>query len=275
MMASFDEIVKKKVVGVPVLYWALAAVVILGIVAWRMKPAPETAVTDDPDAENGATDPLTDPGSDYSGLATQGTVTVVQGGTTTQQEAKEQTNEDWERAAVAYLIEDKKVTATDAQAAISKYLDGVDLTFDEGALKNAAVAKLGLPPERLSSVGAVGTAPAQKQFSLFPGRHTVKGPNDNTPGKIAQLYYGNSGKAYVDTIVSQNFRYGGATTTYTPGTIINVPTWYEPRYVTVSKTTGQYPSQIGAKNGIDYKVVEGLNPGVSAPYAIGTKIRVR
>ena len=106
--------------GVPVLYLVLAAAIILGIVAWRMKPAAETAVTEDPDASGGDTDPLTGTGSDYGSLATQGTVTVVQQGTTTEQEAKEQTNEDLEKAAVAFLIEDKKVTATDAQAAISK-----------------------------------------------------------------------------------------------------------------------------------------------------------
>ncbi len=270
---TFQEFTRKKVVGVPVLYLLAAGAVILGIVAWKMKPAPEEKVTEDPNAAGGDTDPLTGAGSDYSGLATQGTVTVVQQGTQTEQESEKQTNDDWERAAVAFLIEDKKVTATDAQNAISKYLEGADLTFEEGSLKNAAIAKLGLPPERLSSVGSVGTQPAQKQFSLFPGKHTVKNTNDNTAAKLAQLYYGNSGQVYVDLIVSQNYSLGRGT--YNPGTVVTIPTWYEPRYIVVSKSTGVYPSTVGAKNGVSYQQIEGLNPGVKAPYAMGQKIRIR
>jgi hypothetical protein len=266
---TFEEFSKKKVLGVPVLYLAAAAAIILGVVAWKMKPTPEEVVTDpDPSAEE--EDPLGGAGSDYSGLATQGTVTVVQGGSSDQQEAKEETNEDWEKAAVAYLIADKNATAQDAQAAISKYLDGADLSYEEGQLKNAAVAKLGLPPERLSNVGSVGTLPAQKQFSLFPGKHTVKGSNDNTPGKIAQLYWGkNDG----DKIVSANYKLGPVGTTYAVGTVVSVPSWYEPRYYTVTKTT-QYPSQLASKNGSPYDQVIALNPGKIAPYAVGSKIRI-
>lgn len=270
---TFQEFAKKKVFGIPVLYLTLGVVIILAVAAWKMKPTAEEKVTEDPDASGGDTDPLTGAGSDYSGLATQGTVTVVQQGTQTEQEAKEETNDDWERAAVAYLIAEKKATASEAQNAIAKYLDGADLTYDEGALKNAAVAKLGLPPERLSNIGTVGTAPAQKQFSLFPGTHTVKGPNDNTPAKLAQLYYGNAGTAYVDTIVSQNYSLGRGT--YNVGATVKIPTWYEPRSITVTDKTGRWPSTIGAKNGLSASQVEGLNPGKTAPYPNGTKIRIR
>ena len=43
---NFQEIARKKIVGVPVIYWGLAAVTVLAFVAWKLKPAstgPNTA----------------------------------------------------------------------------------------------------------------------------------------------------------------------------------------------------------------------------------------
>lgn len=266
---DFKALLNKKVVGVPVLYLAGAFVAILAVVAWRMKPAPEAAVTD-PDADDTALDPALD---DYAGLATNGTVTVVQGGTSAEEESKKETNDDWERAAVAFLISEKLATAGEAQTAINKYLEGADLSYDEGRLRDAAVTKLGIPPEKMSTVGTVGLAPAQRQFNNFPGTHTVKNVNDNTAGKLAQLYYGNSDTAHALKIAANNSGLGPLGVTYNVGTVVKIPRWENPRYYTITKTT-QWPSQVAAKNGMSVEAFTFFNPGLVAPYKVGSKVRV-
>ncbi len=270
---DWKSLVQKRIGGVPVLYIAAAFVVILAVVAWKMKPTEEVTGDEATTPENvpeSADDPA---GADYSGLATQGTVTVVQGGTTADEESEKETNDDWERAAVSYLIEAKLATAGAAQTAINKYLEGADLSYDEGALRDAAVTKLGLPPEKLTTVGQVGLAPAQKQFSNFPGKHTVKNVNDNTAAKLAQLYYGNGDQAHALKIVAANSSLGPNGTTYSVGASVNIPRWENPRFYTITKTT-QWPSQVAAKNGMTVESFTFLNPGLVAPYKVGSKVRV-
>lgn len=274
MAFNFQEFAKKRVFGVPVLYLALAGVIVLAVVAWKMKPAEEEVTGD----ENTTPDnvPVSDEDSaaaDYSGLNGTGTVTVVQNGSTTDEEAVKETNDDWFRSAVAYLTQEKKATVTEAQQAINKYLEGADLTYAEGQLKDAAVLKLGLPPERLTTVGTVGAAPAQKQFNNFPGNHTVKGSSDNTASKLAALYYGNGDTSHALKIVLHNAVKGPNGTTYNVGDTIKIPAWENPRYYTITKTT-QWPSQVAAKNGISVSGFTYLNPGLVAPYKIGSKVRV-
>src|SRR3954463_13562219 len=177
-MASFQELARKKVAGVPVIYLAGGFVVILGIVAWKMKATSKEEATGDESTttdsvpEDGSSE-ATDMAGDYSGLNTNGTVIVAPQQTTTQEAVKE-TNESWERTAVSFLISDKHYTPGDAQTGIHTYLEGNDLTFAQGQMRDAAIAKLGLPPEPLTTIGTTGTAPAQKQFNNFPGSHTVR-----------------------------------------------------------------------------------------------------
>src|SRR4051812_2219979 len=110
-MASFQEIARKKVAGVPVIYLAGGFVIILAIVAFKMKSsAPEAtgdeSTTTDNVPEDGASE-ASDMAGDYSGLNTNGTV-IVAPQQTTAQEAVKETNETWERAAIDYLITEKK-----------------------------------------------------------------------------------------------------------------------------------------------------------------------
>jgi hypothetical protein len=270
-MASFQELAQKKVAGIPVLYLAGAFVAILAIVAWKMKPSVKEDPAPDDESAAADSDP-TDGAGDYSGLATQGTVTVVQG-TQQPEEAVKATNEDWERSAVDYLVESNLATPSEAQNAINKYLAGSELTFDEGKLKDAAIRKLKLPPEPLATIGTVGTAPAQKQAGALPGKHTVKGSNDNTPTKLAQLYYGYSTSPYVLTIAAANSKLGTAATNYTPGTVVSIPKYYPPRYHKVTSST-RWPSQVAKKNGVSYAQVTALNPSLSTPYKVGASVRV-
>ena len=274
-MASVQEIMHKKVAGIPVVYLGGAAAIVLAIIAYRMRnnnPAPATATDGSAtgiDANGAAT--ATDE-SLYGGLATNGTV-VVAPQAPAAQDVVQATNDSWLRSSVADVVKANLATAGDAQAALSKYLAGDNLSFDEGKIRDYALKTDGLPPEPLQTIGTVSTPPAQKQFSVFPGTHTVKGDNDNTPEKLAQLYYGRSDYIVVDSIVSQNYNLGPRTAVYTPGTVVHIPAYTEPRYFTAVKGY-QYPTQIAAKNGISYAQLLGLNPGASYPLPIGRKIRV-
>lgn len=270
-MASFQEFARRKIFGIPLLYLVGAGVIIVAIVAYKMKPA--TPATPAADADTPSTDANADTNDEsaYSGLSTNGTVIVAPQPTTTTTVVE--TNDTWLKSAVAEVVKAKIATAGDAQSALTKYLAGDNLSFDEGKIRDYALEKLGIPPEPLYQIGTVSEAPAQKQFSLFPGTHTVKGNNDNSAGKLAQLYYGNADANHVNSIVSRNFNLGPSSTTYPPGTKVTIPEWTTPRYYTVQKGY-QYPTQIAAKNGIQYAQLIGLNPGVTFPVAVGTKVRV-
>lgn len=274
-MADISEIMHKKVAGIPVVYIGGAVAVVLAIVAYRLRnnnPPATTPATDASatgvDANGDATDE-----SLYGGLATNGTVTTAPVDTSTPVATPEATNDSWLRSSVADVVKANIATAGDAQAALSKYLSGDNLSFQEGQIRDYALKTDGLPPEPLGTIGTVSTAPAQKQFSIFPGVHTVKGDNDNTPAKLSQLYYGRSDYIPQDSIVSQNFNLGPRTVTYSVGTQVKIPAYTEPRYFTAVQNY-QYPTQIAAKNGISYAQLLGLNPGAVYPLPIGRKIRV-
>jgi hypothetical protein len=274
-MASFQEIAKKKVAGVPVLYLAGGFVIILAIVAYKLKPS-SGAVTADPNAVDGANPSGSDTNTpDYSGLATGGTVVVAPQPTVTDT-ATAETNETWGRSAVTYLINDLHVPPGDAQTAINLYLSGADLSFDQGGWRDAAVKKLGPPPEPLVAIGKTGTAPAQKQFTNFPGDHVVKGANDNTPSKLAALYYGSGDTNNTNLIVEFNHSLGPAGTTYLPGTKVHIPTRANPGYFTAT-AAARYQSQIvkaaHVRNLTEQRLLD-LNPNLSFPVAVGTKVRV-
>jgi hypothetical protein len=288
-MASFKEIARKKVAGVPVIYLAGGFVVILGIVAYKMKSTATPPATGDESTttDNVPTDGASDASGmagDYSGLSTTGTVIVSPQQTTTEDAVKE-TNDTWERSAVTYLIESKLATPGDAQSAISHYLSGNDLSFDEGKLRDAAITKLKLPPEPLSGIGTTGQAPAQKQFTNFPGKHTVKGNNDNSPYRLANLYYGtgpNSDPTQVSQgwvedanhIVEMNTALGPVTTTYPIGTVVNIPQKVTPVYHT-TRANYRYFSAIAAANGMSQAQIQALNPSLANPAPIGVRVRVR
>lgn len=263
-MASFQEIANKKVAGVPVIYLAGAFVVILAFVAYKL-PSKESAPTD----TGTGTEEAVPAAEDYSSLATTGTVTVVQSA----QDSIEKTtptNEEWARTAVGYLIESKVATPSEAEAAIAHYLAGANLSFAEGKLKDAAILKLGLPPEPLATLGSVGIQPARKQIGILPGTHKVVNSNDNSITKLASLYYGKTDPKYVRSIASANPKIpmGAA---LDPGTSVVIPAFVEPRYYTAGDTG---ISAIAVKNGTTTAALKILNPGMSFPVKKGTKVRV-
>lgn len=270
---TFSEFAKKKVLGVPVLYIAGAAVAIFAVVAWKMKPASSGDSSTDGEVPPDAGGPHDVP-PDYSGLNSNGTV-IVQPTPVPDQNADKQTNEEWERTAIQLLIDDKKATPTEAQAAIHTYMEGGNLTYDQGVLKDYAVGKMGLPPEPMPVIGQVGPKPAQKQFSHFPGHHTVKGNSDNTSSKLAALYYGNGDSLHAIKIAasSPNEKLGPNGTTYPVGTVVYIPGWTNPKYYYTTKDVN-WPSEVARKNALSYDSFLAFNPGLTAPYKPGTKVRV-
>lgn len=280
---NWRQIAEKKFFNIPVLYWGLAAAVLMLVIALRMKPTidttPDDTTASDPTTDGGLNDPTT---ADYDGLLPSGTV-VVAPQPKPATDVVEQTNTSWSTGALKYLIsaEGGNAVPTEAQTALSLYLNGGELSIQQNDLVNRAIKKLGPPPEPLGTIGTVtppAQSPAQKQFSTFPGKHTVKGDNDNTALKLATLYYG-SGKAKlgVPKIGQYNEQYGPASSVvYRTGDVIFIPGWEEPRYYTVTSTT-RYPAKIAATMPAGTRTaadIEQLNPGQAWPANVGAKIRI-
>jgi hypothetical protein len=283
---TFQELAAKKVLGVPVLYLAAGFVTILAIVAWRMKSTSDTDTSGidaansvagaDQTSENDSAAVLAGMEADgsYSGYVTNGTVVVQPTpSTATETTPAIADNGAWVKAGAEWLVAQKKASGTEAVSALSKYVDGNDLSFDEGALVNLAIQEKGQPPESLGKIGIVNTAPAQKQFNNYPGTHTVKGANDNTPAKLAALYYGNSDALHSNKIAASNLALGPVGTTYNVGTKVAIPAYANPRYAIVD-AKHIWPGQLASANGLSYTQFLALNPGLIAPYKVGSKVRV-
>jgi hypothetical protein len=271
---NFNEIASKKVAGIPVLYLAGGFVVILAVVAYRMKTTSGVAEPDTSNAEDaGAVAGESDAAADYSGLATAGTVTVVQ---SAQNDIQKEvyTNSDWEQDAIAYLVSEKSVSGVDAQVAVNKYLDGSDLTYEQKQWIDACIAKLKAPPDSVGAIGTIGTQPGQKQFSNFPGKHTVKNQNDNTPSKLAGLYYGSGSVDKARLIAGANSALGAPGVTYAPGTVVTIPAYHDPVWYKVTGRGDTTAKGVASRNGIMETTVRVLNTGHSEPYAKGSSVRI-
>jgi hypothetical protein len=284
---TFKEFAQKKVLGVPVLYLGAAGVIILAIVAWRMKPSPDTDTPgvdpenalDGVDVEGGV---AVSPGNPYAGYNTNGTVVVAPQTPETEENTPELDNEGWAKAGAEWLVAKNKATGTVAYATLSKYLSGEDMSYEERSLVDAVIAEKGQPPEPVGKVGAISPQPARKQFVGSNGTHTVMGPNDNTAAKLATLYYGVGDALHYLRIVQYNTNLGTAQTTYPVGTKVKIPSYVNPYYYTVngkarrgSTRNDQWFSTIAAIHGASAAMIQGINPGLSEPIKVGTKVRIR
>lgn len=278
---TFTEITQKKVGGVPVVYLAAGASVIHAVVAWRMKASPttDTPGTNPADGTAGANTPsnaggLTGAGSAYDQYDTNGTV-VVAPSATVASGTTDYTNDMWVRDGIGWLVANKHATTVDAAKALNDYVNGSDLSYDESALVNAWSAQK-QAPETVTSVGAVSDKPAQRQFATLPGTHTVTNANDNTLAKIAQLYYGNADALHVNRIAEYNTGLGPASATLSPGTRVVVPGYANPYYYTVTgRNKDNYPATIAGSHGISVAQLQALNPTLTPPYPVGTKVRTQ
>lgn len=146
----------KRVGGVPVIYIAGGVVAVLAVYAWRAKSAPAAPAE-------------TDTTTDTTGAPTDGTLypsppdgtvsTPVTGQETTPTTGNTAITDNgaWLQAAETYLI-GKGYGAGTAQLALQTYLDGSDMTYDQGVMRDAAIAQFGLPPDG-ATIGATGAKP--------------------------------------------------------------------------------------------------------------------
>jgi len=287
LIVNFKDLAQKKVAGVPVLYLAAGFVVILAVVAWRMRTTatentagtdPEAALDGIEDVEGGI---AVSPSNPYAGYSTTGTV-VVAPEKPEVEEPVQIDNDAWVKQGAEWAVNAKKSTGTVAYATLTKYVSGEDLSYDEGELVNAVIAEKGQPPEPIGKVGAISDQPARKQFSSSNGSHIVKGTNDNSAAKLATLYYGNGDATHALRIAQYNTTLGTATTTYPVGTKVTIPSYVTPYYYTVNGNArrgqaknDQWFQTIGAIHGASAKMISTINPNLSEPIKVGTKVRIR
>lgn len=280
---TFKDIAAKKVVGIPVLYLGAAAVIVLAIVAWRMRPTPEPADPATGEAlEDAEIDPETGlaiPGNPYSGLASNGTVTVVQQPNNTAPEPEEiVSNDEWARQAAEWLTATLNVPGSQAIAALTKYLEGQDRTFQEQEWVDMAIKEKGQPPNQRVSGGGIGNKPAQKQIDP-PGYHTVMGPQDDTLGDLARLYYNNTSDDTYDLLQAANPSIGDGT--WAPGQKVFVPAYHAPVFYTVPAAKGMTATEVVGANGISLVQLAKLNDPKGGAYnpafrfAKGARVRVK
>jgi hypothetical protein len=268
-MDKFNGILQRKILGVKVLYLAAVFVVALVAVAWRMKSS-----TGGPDEPIGDTvdDTATDASTAYPDTDGTGTVTTVTTGNTTTV-TQVDNNETWSRRAIEWLI--AQGTSPDkATTSIQKYINAEQLSYDEGQLRDKAVAQFGLPPEIPISGGTLAkpatAAPVVKSYKP-PAVHKVTGSSDNTYTELAKLYYGSSADKYVDLIQAHNsLKHSGE---FKVGTNVFIPAKTEPRYykAVAGKVTAE---KIAAANGLSTRALRELNDAMKFPVKVGTQVRV-
>jgi LysM repeat protein len=288
-MDKYKEFLNKKVFGVKMLYVALVVVVILGLVAWKMKNAgtgagadtADTADTADAAAGDTGVDdvPTTVTPSDSSqGIGSGG---VSTGGVTTDPvytpPAAQLSNDTWMRMGIDWLIK-QGVPSDQATMALQAYLAGDQLSYDQGQLRERVIAQFGLPPEIPQSGGTANKPTTPKPPpKVTPG--TQKPPLNfkttasiNTYGEIAQKFYGSTNDRYIDLLQAHNLKLGHAGP-FKVGTTVFVPAKSEPHYFTATKTTRTLGA-IAAKNGTSIGVIKELNDKTHFPVAVGHKVRV-
>src|SRR5215216_653708 len=149
----------RKFLGVQVLYWLAIGVLLLAYLAYRMRNASEDlpdAAEQDPDL---APENADDSAGLYDGFAAQPTPTYSPGiGATTTVD----TNDAWAKRATEFIGLSGLASPGAAQLAIQKYLNGDQLTFEEGKIRDAAIRQFGAPPEPVT-VGGTSIEAAKRQ----------------------------------------------------------------------------------------------------------------
>lgn len=210
-------ILKRKVFGIPVLYIAIVLVAALALYAWRSK-----ASTDEVE---GAEDIATDDSEYVEGAVASGTLYPLSPTGTVYAQSPQAVednveyfgNDDWLRKAVADLVSKGENPGT-AQNALQAYLEGEDMSYAQGLIRDAAVKAHGLPPENFRAGVSAGKpvkpapAPAPKPEPVKPvvkpkpappkpvvkpapkPQRTHKVVRNDTLWDLAQKYYGNASR---------------------------------------------------------------------------------
>jgi len=293
-MEKFKSLMTKRVAGIPVLAFAAIGMGVLLFYAWKMSPTDNavsdvvTGTTTDDNAPDGdpdtsqpvfaATPTIMQP----SGVTNTGSVTAA---------PQQDTNDLWSRRAIEWLI-GQGTSVNAATGAITNYLSGESLTADAAKLRDKAIGQFGLPPEDIpfapdqpappkpgptpTPVTPPKTAPVPakaRRQGTPPLAHKVMGPNDNTYGKLALLYYGSNASRLVQHIASNKANLDHPINqTFPAGTSIRIPA-KEVEYYKVARGV-QTLRAIAAKNGKTPQQIQILNARVTFPVPVGTIIQV-
>lgn len=271
MTFDFDALASRKVAGVPlpIVGAVLAAGAIYGAV--KLKPSADPAPVDVPPDDGSGDAPTGDASADGQPTFFASPSSFPTVGIGSQVSANTQdTDAAWTRRATEWLIGQGEDSG-DAARAMSKYVQGSPLTYDEGRMRDLAVAQFGLPPENIptgKTGGYKGPASSQGQPPL---RHMVKGVSDDSFGELANLYYHMNSRDAVNLIESAN---PGLSGPFAPGTGIKVPEYRNPKYY---RATNHVKSvyEIARKNGTTPQKLYELNDQLKFPVKSGTRVRVK
>jgi hypothetical protein len=260
----------RKIIGVPLLYWLAIFVLILAYVAYRMRSAPsDVPETADPSL---APENADESAASYDGFTAQPTPTYSSG---VAPSTTVETNESWAKKATEFVGASGLATYGDAQLAIQKYLNGDQLSFKEGQIRDAAIKQFGAPPEPVT-VGGTDPKPVAavtaKRQGTPPIYHTIKGAADNTYSELSQLYYGTIANDRIDLLQAANVS-RGKSGPWPVGTRMMIPAYHAPKYYTSTKTINTL-KEIAAKNSTSVTVLRILNDGIKDTLKTGTKVRV-
>jgi hypothetical protein len=274
-VSKFDEFANKKILGVKALYLVGGFVVILAVVAWKLKPVSAPSDTTTTDTTSGGTGAAPTP-NPYDSLNPDGdgTVTVSQLGTTPDASTVVYTNDQWAKDGSVWLSTQQSLNVQGPAAynALNKYLTGQDRTFEEQTWVDAWYKQKGPPPEGVSEGGSVGTKPGDRQISTLPGYHTVTGSGDTTYGAIANIYYGHDDQATYDLIQAANVNTLGDAGPFVKGTKIFVPVYHTPKMYTLPGNMTR--KHIAAVNGISEAQFIALNNTTKSGWSKGQTVRV-
>lgn len=271
-------LLSKKYFGVPLVYFAGLFVAVLLIVAWKLKNA-DTPTTDGdtpPTDASGTTDilaPTDGTGGDgnYDGFVANPPPAYTQVAQDTAATTTVDTNQAWLSRATTWAITQNLGGAGTVQSALDSYLNGSQLSYAQGQIRDAVIKQFGLPPEP-PTPGGTSIAPAKRQGNP-PTYHTVQGANDNGITEIATLYYGGGGAAAgIDQIQISNPKLppGGP---YPVGTRIFIPAFHNPTYYTATKSVTTL-HEFAVKGGTSSTNIQQLNDGMKFPVKVGTKVRI-
>lgn len=177
-------ILKKKFLGIPVLYLAAAAVIAFALYAWSTKESSGEVDLDgdgEPDSESDAPNENDLNAGTIYPISPTGTV-YAQSPQDVEDNVEYFGNDQWLQQAVAFLIQ-RGANPGEAQNALQAYLAGEDMTYDQGLLRDKAIKEFGIPPESFRA-GKSATKPvATKPPSQVVVEKPVTKPKENNTSK--------------------------------------------------------------------------------------------
>lgn len=272
-LSGFSKLAQRKVFGVPIIFLILIAAAGLLYYAIRLPKGEDSEeALDDAGEASGE-----DFGGDVSSVSPGTPIFIahpppVSPGDDTEP-VPDRTDEEWRTDAIGYLIKEGNSVAA-STSAITDYLNKRVLSMAQRVLVDKAIAKLGPPPSGYVDNPEQGNntpPPAVKQGNP-PTRHTIRGRNDDTPQELTRLYYKREDPATIRYLVAANHNL--AANSWRKGATITVPMYKAPKYIrstAVLDTAGE----IARKNGTTAVHIKSLNPNLTFPVPVGTRVRVQ